>query len=244
MSLASLFSERGLQGLLAFLLFGFLAVIFGHSWCGWVCPFGLIQDALAGLRKKLKIREALFTAKTRKLLRVFKYSLLFYLIVTPILVTLGLAHPDLSLPFCSICPAKIIMPALAGNFNWLALDFTNLVLFINSLILIVFTGVTLVGAFFKDRFFCLVCPLPLLIHIFKPIFLLKLTKEPRACLGCATCQRLCPVDLDASTKERRRGDFQASGCQGCFVCVQNCGSDGSLAVKVGPKTIYKSSRRP
>jgi polyferredoxin len=242
MAWPALVSDRGLQGLAAFLLFLALLLIFGKSWCGWICPFGLFQDWVAWVRKKLGVREAEFSERTKLYLKRLKEAILIYAALTPILISLGWVHPDMTLPFCAICPVKIIMPLFAGDATWLRLDFTNQVLLTLSAILIFFTGLTLVGTFFKTRFFCLICPMSALMHLFRPLFLLRLSKEPKACLGCATCRRVCPVDMDSSYGQRKK-EIQDSGCQGCLTCSDNCSSDGALNLKFGPWAVFKSSRR-
>ncbi|MDR1607956.1 MAG: 4Fe-4S binding protein [Deltaproteobacteria bacterium] len=254
----TLWSERGLMGLLALIMFVFLTALFGNSWCGWVCPFGLLQDYISKLRNWLKIREAIFTPKTLKYLRILKYAIFGYVILTPIMVTAGWVHPDLTMPFCGICPVRVIMPLLIGDTSNLALDFTNIVLLSISSILIIFTGVTLIGAFFKERFFCLICPMNVLINFVRPLYLLNLVKDPRACLGCCTCRQVCPGHLNTADLERSGAEklekkkrifalgrpipIKLSGCHGCFDCVETCATDGSLGVKFGPWILTRSSR--
>jgi ferredoxin len=79
------------------------------------------------------------------------------------------------------------------------------------------------------------------LYLLKPLVLLRLVKEPKACLGCGTCRRICPVNLSGSYRERVKSDFRECGCQGCLTCAEGCASDGSLAVKFGPWTIFRSS---
>ncbi|MDR2422126.1 MAG: 4Fe-4S binding protein [Deltaproteobacteria bacterium] len=237
------FTQRGLVALGVFISFLLLVAIFGQSWCGWLCPFGLLQDWISSLRRKLGIREAAFSKKATRALKFFKYFLLAYLLSAPILIVKRILPADLSPPFCSICPAKILMPLFAGDATWLSLDFTNDFLLVASVLLLVLTGLTLVGAFYKERMFCLICPMSALIGFFKFLAIFRLTKEPLACQGCGTCRRVCPVDLDASYQNRDRPRVQVSGCQGCFTCAESCAADGTLSVKFGPLTLFKSSRK-
>ncbi|MFR9141448.1 MAG: 4Fe-4S binding protein [Phascolarctobacterium faecium] len=51
-----IFTYIGLQNLLWFLIFAVSAIILSKFWCGWICPFGSLLDALSGLRKKMGIR--------------------------------------------------------------------------------------------------------------------------------------------------------------------------------------------
>jgi polyferredoxin len=254
MNWAVLSSGRGLAALAALGLFIALVALLGQSWCGWTCPFGLVQDYAARLRNKLRIREAIFTERTMAFIKTLKYVCFGYLVSTPVLITLGAAHPDLSLPYCAICPVKLIMPLLTGDTTYLNLDFTNPVLLTTSVVLMIFSGLVLVGMFFKTRFFCLLCPMSVLIGLFRPLYLLRVLKRPQACLGCGNCRRVCPADIDKTTPAIDPGSncnpalvkpvtLSTSGCQGCFNCAQCCATDGSLAIKYGPWAIFNSSRR-
>jgi polyferredoxin len=243
MSLPMLFSLRGVEALACFFLFALLVIPIGQSWCGWICPFGLFQDYLGRLRKLLGIREAELAPGAMRKLKIAKYVVFLYLLLTPVMITMGLAHSDLALPFCSICPVKVLMPLFALDASWIRIDATNGVLLAVSVILMVLSGVTLAGCFMKERLFCLVCPMPVAIRLLKPLFLLRLAKEPGACHGCGTCRRVCPVRMAASYDERKKSDIQALGCQGCFSCAEKCASDGALAIKFGPWTVFRSSRK-
>ncbi|MDR1678135.1 MAG: 4Fe-4S binding protein, partial [Deltaproteobacteria bacterium] len=265
MSWSAIFTARGLAALGSLLIFTILVALFGQSWCGWVCPFGLVQDYAARLRNKLRIRQAQFSKRSLKIIRAVKYLLFAYLLAGPILVAIGLGHPDLTMPFCNICPVKLIMPLLTGNTAYLSLDFTNPVLLTQSILLTVFSGLVLVGMFFRHRFFCLLCPMSVLIGLFKPISLTNLVKSTTACRNCGNCRRVCPAGIDKTcdtflpnnlligeSPSIPSSNFPASpktsvcirsiGCQGCFDCVQCCSTDGALSIKIGPWKLFSSSR--
>ena len=181
-----------------------LVAAFGKLWCGWVCPFGLLQDWLTALRRRLGLRERAIPAGWRGRMAAVKYGLLGYLALGPPLVTAGLLPSDFYLPFCGICPGKSLLPLFAGETKYLALNLDNAVTLGFSLALLAVTGGMLVGMFFKERFFCLVCPLLALIHLFKPLTALRLVKEPAACTGCGNCRRACPMDIEAVEKNDAR----------------------------------------
>ena len=238
------FGPEGLRALGYFALFAALVAFWGKAWCGWVCPFGLVQDWLTALRKKLGWREAIISAPALAKLSRVKYVLLAYLVLAPPLVTSGLIHPDFYLPFCNLCPAKALMPLFAGETRYLALDMTNPVTTFFSTALLVISGGMLVGMFFKERFFCLFCPLLALIHLLKPLTFLRLVKAPQICHGCGACRRLCPLDIEKVYQERERADVQAGDCLNCGRCVESCPSDRALGFRwLGLKLVESSRRR-
>ncbi|MDR1936104.1 MAG: 4Fe-4S binding protein, partial [Candidatus Accumulibacter sp.] len=222
------------------LVFTLLVAIFGKAWCGWICPFGLLQDWLSAVRKRLGVRERVFSAPARARLAPVKYALLVYLAGIPPLVSLGLLPEDFYLPFCNICPGKSLLPLFAGETRYLALNLDNAVTLGFSLALLGVTGATLVGMFFKERFFCVFCPLLALIHLLKPLTALKLVKAPTACVGCGNCRRACPMDIEAV--EQDRGEVQTDECLNCARCVESCPSSAALGLKWVNIRLLASSR--
>ena len=226
-----------------FAIFAVLVALLGKAWCGWICPFGLVQDWLAALRKKLGWRESRIEPQTMVHLGWIKYALLAYLVLVPVLVTSGFLHPDFYLPFCNICPAKALMPLFTGETKYLSLDMTNTVTTAFSASLLIISGSVLVGAFFKDRFFCLFCPLLAFMHLLKPLTALRLVKEPGLCRGCGTCRRVCPMDIEKVYGEKKKRDVQTEACLNCGRCVESCAADKALGLRWFGLKLVESSRR-
>lgn len=223
-------------------LFILLVSVFGKAWCGWACPFGLVQDWLTAMRNKTGVRERQFSAKTKKRLAPIKYLLLGYLVLLPPLVTAGILPPDFSLPFCGICPGKSILPLFTLETRYLGLDLNNRVTYGFSIALLLITGLMLVGMFFKERFFCVFCPLLALIHLLKPLTVLRLVKEPAACTGCGNCRRACPMDIEAVYRERTGADVQTDECLDCLKCAEACPSEAALGLNFLGYRLFSSSR--
>lgn len=224
-------------------VFVILVAVFGKAWCGWVCPFGLIQDWLTALRKKLGVRERIISPSIRNCLTWLRYGLLVYLALVPPLVTAGILSDDFYLPFCNICPGKALLPLFAGETKYLALNLENTVTLAFSLVLLLITGIMLVGMFFKERFFCFFCPLLALIHLLKPLTALGLIKTPSSCVGCGTCSRACPMDIEKL--EEDTSDIQGGECLNCLRCLEACPSSAALNLRFFRlKPVSSSGGRP
>ena len=98
MALASFFTLQGGAAAVLFLIFLVWVLLFSKAWCGWVCPFGTLQDWITALRKKTGIREIQFSKQTLSRLGWIKYILLAYLIIIPLLIANAGLHSDFSLP--------------------------------------------------------------------------------------------------------------------------------------------------
>ena len=97
--------------------------------------------------------------------------------------------------------------------------------------------------FFKDRFFCLFCPLLALIHLLKPLTALRLAKAPHLCHGCGTCRRVCPMDIEDVYHEKAKRDVQTLDCLNCGRCVEACAADRALGFRWLGLKLVGSSRR-
>jgi ferredoxin-type protein NapH len=242
MPLVEMISTQGMEALTHLGLFIVLIILLNKFWCGWICPFGTVQDWLTLLRKRLALREAQFSWLTRDRLKPVKYILLAYLLIVPLLIAHTGLHPDFSLPFCQICPAKPLMPLFVGETRHLALDFTNSVTLVFSILSITIAAGMLVGMFFKERFFCLFCPLLVLIHIFRTISPVRFEKKVEGCLGCGNCQRVCPMDIRTVHEQKTEKEVLSEDCLLCMTCTESCPADGVLTVKFFKWRLFSSSR--
>lgn len=182
-------------------------IIFGRWICGWLCPFGLIQDLLHKI-KTPKLKKSRFT----RVLSFLKYVILvLFVAVIPLMYMLR----DFPLPaFCKyICPAGTIGGALGllanpnneGMFGMLGPLFTWKFLLSVSII---------VGAVFVYRIFCrFVCPLGALYGLFNKFSLFGITLDKKKCVNCGKCISVCEMDI------HHVGDHE---CISCGKCVGVC----------------------
>lgn len=241
MPLAAIFTSRGFQALLMFTGFLLLILLAGKIWCGWVCPFGTLQDWMAALRKRLGIRESQWSWLQTDRLKAIKYIFLALLLIVPLFIAhMGLPD-DFSLPFCQICPAKPIMPLFAGKTDYFSIDTTNMITIFMTSLLMISTALFLVGMFFKDRFFCIFCPLLALISLFDRIGFVRFRKNVSTCNGCANCQRICPMDIRSVHMETLQPKVMSPECLACMKCVESCPADGTLSFKWLRWTLFTSS---
>jgi len=239
---SQIFTYPGLKTILWFILFAVLVMLLSKTWCGWICPFGTMQDWLTMLRKKLGIREIEWSWKTYDTIKPLKYLFLGVILVVPLLIAYGGMHQDFYLLFCRICPGRTLLPLFAGQTRFFSLDFANDITLVISVISIIIAAITVVGSFFKERFFCLFCPMLPLIQMFKKYSLITFEKKVDTCSGCGNCLRMCPMDVREVHEEKEKAKVMSPECLLCMKCVESCPEDKTLTIKFLQYKIFTSSR--
>ena len=163
--------------------------LLGRFVCGFLCPFGLVQDLLFKIPFVRKIRKIPGEKGLRWLRFIF---LVIFVILLPMFVIdiTGLGEPW----FCKfICPAGtleggvplvVINGAMRGAagflFKW------------KLLILII----TLLSSIVIYRPFCrYVCPLGAIYGIFNKISFYRIKIDTEKCTKCGACQKACKLDI-------------------------------------------------
>ncbi|MBI5018537.1 MAG: 4Fe-4S binding protein [Deltaproteobacteria bacterium] len=208
---------------LGFSIVGFLlavGLVGGRFACGWLCPFGLLQELLH------KIPSPVW--RIPKALRRLPFAALAGLVVLlPLILVnrLGYGEPW----FCRlVCPPGtleasglfLVIPELRDqlgpSFAW------------KAGVLTLFLGWAVVSF----RPYCqTLCPLGALYGLFNRGSLLRVEHDPARCRDCGACGQGCRVGLDP------RRDSGSPSCLRCFECATRHCPNGALAVRLGPHTF-------
>lgn len=177
----------------AFYVAGFLiftGALAGRFVCGWLCPFGLIQDLLY----KIPFPKKIQTVWGDRLLRKLKYLILIvFVILMPMFLVdmLGQGAPY----FCKlICPAGTLeggIPLVLLNKSMRgALGF--LYVWKNALLFAVIVLSVLIY-----RPFCkYICPLGAVYSVFNPVAVFRYRIDKEKCVGCGVCKDVCKMQAD------------------------------------------------
>jgi len=186
------------------MLFGLL---FGRLVCGFLCPFGLLQELLHKIPFP-KIRNL-----WKPLLRLKYVILVVFVLGMPVLFRgdIGIGDPA----FCKyICPAGTItagIPLLIANPA--IRDAIGGLFFLKAAIALI----TVLGCLSIYRFFCkTMCPLGAFYGIFNKIALYRLKFCEENCVQCGACSKVCKMMVNPS----RTPD--SPECIRCGDCVKVC----------------------
>ncbi len=236
-----LFSYAGTAILTGLFYFTLWFLVFNKAWCGYACPLGAVQDWITALRKKIGMPYATYSWGQFKLLKKIKYILLLLLIFIPMGIGSGIFSHDMGVPFCMICPARTILPIFSGDFSQLTIDFSSKTKMIMTSLGMLITGIFLVGAFVKKRFFCFFCPMSALHYLLsKPAFL-KLKKDGSKCTKCGDCYSVCDMQIKEIADNITDRNILQDDCIMCFKCVAACPEDGALEVDFMGQPIFEAT---
>lgn len=236
-----IFTGRGFGVLVGLFTFYLLFLLLNKGWCGWICPLGTIQDWISKARQKLGVRYAEYSPEVFKRLNKIKYVLLALLILLPFGIGNHVLPHDLATPYCMICPGRTLLPLLNGDTSQLVIDFSSKSKMILTALGMAVTGLFIAGSFYKERFFCLFCPMSAFHYIFSKASIFKLKKDGSRCTKCGNCYRACDVGIREIADDVTSRNIVKDDCIMCFKCVAACPEEGCLEASILGAGVYKST---
>ena len=248
---------------LSLYVFGFLLLVgatLGRMVCGFLCPFGMIQELL----HKIPFPKKLRTFRGDRPLRGMKYLMLFVLVV---LLPLILTNPagEASPYFCKlVCPAGalegavplvLFQPASAGaQVSGGGLGLTIPIAPTVDLIdpasasqynvgtlfywkMSLLAAVILLSVVLYRPFCKYLCPLGAVYGALNPVSLYRLRLDKAACIQCGACKRACGMALDPIH------ELNHAECVRCGDCVNVCPVD-ALSMGFGNKKAGRKEKAP
>ena len=197
-----LLSDPILVSLMIFVILSF--VLWGRGvFCGWLCPFGAMQELLAKLAKFIKIKQIEISHRGHQLLWPVKYFILVGLIGTAFysLASLNIAT--------EVEPFKTAISMKFGR-EWY---------FVTYAIILLFIGV------FVERFFCrFLCPLGALMALGGKLRIFEPLKRREECGSpCKLCSNECPINAIKPSGEIIMDEcFYCLDCQSLYSDEHKC----------------------
>ncbi len=196
----------------SFYIIGFLMLIgvfLGRFVCGWLCPFGLVEDLLYKIPGK-KIRKI----PLDRFLRYFKFIVLgVFVLGMPLLFRnfAGYGTPW----FCKlICPSGTLLAGLPLILMNSSLRGIVSYLFYWKLAILI---IIVLASVFISRPFCkYICPLGAIYGLFNSFSLYKHQIYDGLCNKCGACQDRCPMNIEVY---KRPNSIE---CIRCGECINSC----------------------
>jgi len=182
-----------------------LTIAGSRGFCGWICPFGSLQEWLGMLGRRIFGKRFNPTGKWDRWLRQMKYFILLAIILfTWHLGTLVFRQYDPFLAFFHL------------GFSVRELPWAYAIL-----------GVVLAGSLYIERFFCkYACPLGAVLGLLGRLGISKVRRDPADCKGCNICQARCFAHIDILNNTV----IHDAECNHCMECVLHCPKPNVLKV--------------
>ncbi len=210
-SLQAVLTNRNYQ--FSFYVIGFLILVgvcLGRFVCGWLCPFGLVQDIVYQIPFVKKYKNIY----GHKIVKYLKYVILIlFVIILPLFVVniIGQGSPW----FCKyICPSGTLMagiPLVAMNtplqqaigflYYWK----------ISILILLILLSIVVYRPFCKY-----LCPLGAIYGMFHSVAFYRYDVDVEKCVQCGKCQKSCNMDISVWQNPN------SPECIRCGDCIKCC----------------------
>ena len=182
----------------------FFGAFLGRAVCGFLCPFGFLQDLLNKIPFPKKIR----TFKADRGLRRLKY------VVLAVLVIIVPVFAKMTPAFCKyLCPSGTlsgILLAIADS-RLFALLGSTFVWKVSILIACVLLAVAIYRPFCKY-----LCPLGAFYAPFNKVALVGMSCDGNACVSCGACAETCGMGVDPSEEPND------PECIRCGACIKAC----------------------
>lgn len=201
----------------SFYVAGFLmaaGILLGRGVCGWLCPFGLIQELIHKIpSRKLKLWKGF---------RILKFIILIvFVLLLPVMAT---NYMEMGKPaFCQfICPSGTLsggIPMLSAHAE---LRKTIGVVFNLKMTILLFT---MIGCVFVYRFYCkALCPLGVIYGLLNKISFYHLDINKGQCVNCGKCRVVCKMDVNP---------VESPNSVECIRCGACAGSCPAKAIHIG-----------
>ncbi len=189
-------------GVLIFLFILTTAVFLKRGFCSWVCPFGLLSEALARIHTWLYDKPRRVWRWLDWPLRSLKYALLGFFVVA----IFGMN-------------AEALREFLYGPYNRVA-DIKMLYFFTNASVLTikVIAGLILMSVLVRNFWCRYLCPYGALLGLTSLVSVFKIRRNAETCTDCKKCSRVCPANISV----HRQKNVHSDECHACLQCVKAC----------------------
>ena len=203
----------------------FFGVTLGRLICGFLCPFGFLQDLLFRVPSPKKLR----TFRGDAQLRYLKYAVLIIMVLI-----LPVAHKFTPV-FCKyLCPSGTLSGILLSAANSQLRDLFGWLFTWKALVLtvIVLTSVVICRPFCKY-----LCPLGAFYALFNRVSAVRLKVDEAKCTRCGACAGVCDMAVDPAASPNH------AECIRCGKCVGSC-PHGALCLTCFSRPMIKPPIKP
>ena len=198
-----------------------ITIVVGKGWCSYACFFGGIEEGMASVPPK---------AKVRKIDPRWRYGP-WAVLLAMVLLSLALFEPA----YCMwLCPFKAVSEYVAAR--------NTVGMVQNGIFIALFAGLVIVLPLLtKKRTQCaFFCPFGAFQSIFNKTSVFDVKIDRTRCTPCVLCQKSCPT-MSLTEESIAKGETLMS-CMKCGACVDVCPKDAAVWHIRGTEVAVKPER--
>lgn len=202
-------------GFFIFLSIVAVSLVYGKSFCSWVCPIGFISEYIGDFGEKIQKKLFKKSLQIHKILdyplRSLKYLLLGFFALSIFGMSEVALEMFLDSPYNKVADVKMwYFFAEITQFSIIVI----IVLFILSIVI--------------RNFWCrFLCPYGALLGIASLLSLNKIKREESTCIDCKLCTKACP----SSIQVHKVNYVISDECTSCMSCVSACPVENTLFIQ-------------
>lgn len=204
-------------GLTIFLAALGTSLMLRKSFCGYICPVGLISGLLNTLGRRLRL-SIIPGVWTGRILSGLKYVTLGFFLFT---VFVGMNLEDIeqfaTIPYNFVADARMLRFFLAPS----------------QLTLVVLAILLILGTALRSFWCRYLCPYGALLGILSWFSPLRIHRDAQRCVQCGRCTAACPGCIRVQDKE----DVLSPECLGCMRCQEACPVEGCVSMRAAGRAI-------
>jgi len=184
-----------------------ITIVVGKGWCSYACFFGGIEEGMASVAAK---------AKVRNIDPRWRYGP-WAVLLAMVLLSLALFEPA----YCMwLCPFKAVSEYVAAR--------STVGMVQNGIFIVLFAGLVIaLPLLTKKRTQCaFFCPFGAFQSIFNKTSVFDVKIDRTRCTPCVLCQKSCPT-MSLNEESIAKGETLMS-CMKCGACVDACPKDAVL----------------
>ena len=192
-----------------------LTIFCGPFFCGWMCPYGFLQDVFGRIGKLLGVKKIKMPPLIQKILVFSRYAVFALVLISALDIVFEMISLDPRVNFMNFLGRDSVSLSAAG-------------------IILLFLAVSLL---FERPFCNYLCYEGAKYGLIACLRVFSVKRDGSKCINCKKCDSACPMNIGVSKVQ----NISSPQCINCFECISACPVSGALSF--GKKDMNKSEKK-